>query len=61
MDRHSGIAPTKTLAKLANHVAKKDEKHGGVVLLLDEVAQDVAWRASSSPICGASPTGWRRV
>jgi DNA polymerase V len=37
-----GIAPTKTLAKLANHVAKKEEKHGGVVLLLDEAAQDDA-------------------
>ena len=37
-----GIAPTKTLAKLANHAAKKDRKHGGVVLLLDEAAQDDA-------------------
>ena len=37
-----GIAPTKTLAKAANHVAKKDEKHGGAVLLLDEAAQDAA-------------------
>jgi DNA polymerase V len=37
-----GIAPTKTLAKLANHVAKKDQKHGGVALLQDEAAQDAA-------------------
>jgi DNA polymerase V len=37
-----GIAPTKTLAKAANHIAKKDEKHGGVSLLLDEAAQDAA-------------------
>ncbi len=37
-----GIAPTKTLAKVANHVAKKDEKHGGAVLLLDDAAQDAA-------------------
>jgi DNA polymerase V len=37
-----GIGPTKTLAKVANHVAKKDPKHGGVVLLLDEAAQDPA-------------------
>jgi DNA polymerase V len=37
-----GIAPTKTLAKLANHVAKKDHKHGGVALLLDEMAQNEA-------------------
>jgi DNA polymerase V len=37
-----GIAPTKTLAKVANHAAKKDQKHGGAVLLLDEMAQDDA-------------------
>jgi DNA polymerase V len=37
-----GIAPTKTLAKVANHAAKKDQKHGGAVLLLDEAAQDDA-------------------
>jgi DNA polymerase V len=37
-----GIAPTKTLAKVANHAAKKDQKHGGVVALLDEVARDDA-------------------
>ena len=37
-----GIAPTKTLAKVANHAAKKDQKHGGAVLLLDEAAQDEA-------------------
>jgi DNA polymerase V len=37
-----GIAPTKMLAKVANHAAKKDQKHGGAVLLLDEAAQDDA-------------------
>jgi len=37
-----GIAPTKTLAKVANHLAKKDEKHEGVALLLDEAAQETA-------------------
>ena len=37
-----GIAPTKTLAKVANHAAKKDQKHGGAVLLLDDAAQDDA-------------------
>jgi DNA polymerase V len=37
-----GIAPTKTLAKVANHLAKKEQKHGGGVLLLDEAAQDAA-------------------
>lgn len=30
-----GIAPTKTLAKVANHIAKKDEKQQGVFLLND--------------------------
>ena len=37
-----GIAPTKTLAKVANHAAKKDQKHRGAVLLLDQAAQDEA-------------------
>jgi DNA polymerase V len=37
-----GIAPTKTLAKVANHIAKKDEKHRGAVLLLDETSQNEA-------------------
>src|SRR4029077_19032784 len=31
-----------TLAKVANHAAKKDPKHGGVALLLDEAAKDAA-------------------
>jgi DNA polymerase V len=37
-----GIAPTKTLAKVANHAAKKNQEHGGALLLLDEAAQDAA-------------------
>jgi DNA polymerase V len=37
-----GIAPTKTLVKVANYFAKREEKHGGAVLLLDERAQDAA-------------------
>ena len=36
-----GIVPTKTLAKVANHAAKKDEKQGEAPLLLDEAAQDI--------------------
>jgi nucleotidyltransferase/DNA polymerase involved in DNA repair len=36
------IAPRAALANAANHIAKKDEKHGGAVLLLDEAAQDAA-------------------
>jgi DNA polymerase V len=34
-----GIAPTKTLAKAANRMAKKITDAGGVVLLMDEVSQ----------------------
>jgi DNA polymerase V len=37
-----GIAPTKTLAKVANRFAKKDPEREGVMLLLEEVAQDGA-------------------
>jgi DNA polymerase V len=37
-----GVAPTKTLAKVANRFAKKDAGCGGVLLLLDEAAQEAA-------------------
>ncbi len=37
-----GIAPTKTLAKVANRFAKKDPEREGVLLLLEETAQDAA-------------------
>ena len=37
-----GIAPTKTLAKVANRTAKKDPASGGVCLLLTEQAQEAA-------------------
>lgn len=37
-----GIAPTKTLAKLANHIGKKSKKARGVVSLLTERYQDIA-------------------
>lgn len=33
-----GIAPTKTLAKIANRRAKKDAGTGGVFVLADEAA-----------------------
>ena len=35
-----GIAATKTLAKVANHRAKKDPATGGVFVLMDEAAID---------------------
>jgi DNA polymerase V len=34
-----GIAPTKTLAKVANRFAKKDAERSGVFLLLSEASQ----------------------
>jgi DNA polymerase V len=34
-----GIAPTKTLAKVANRFAKKYSDRGGVCLLLSEASQ----------------------
>ncbi len=37
-----GIAPTKTLAKVANHIAKKNPQHAGVRLLTDQAEQDAA-------------------
>ena len=37
-----GIAPTKTLAKAANRMAKKDPASGGVALLLTRDAQEAA-------------------
>ena len=37
-----GIAPTKVLSKIANHIAKKSNKAGGVVNLMDPKLQDVA-------------------
>ncbi|AYF45698.1 MULTISPECIES: Y-family DNA polymerase [Halobacteriovorax] len=42
-----GIAPSKTLAKIANHIGKKSEKANGVVCLLDERLQDVALKRVS--------------
>ncbi len=35
-----GLAPSKVLAKAANHVAKKNPHHGGIYLLDDPTAQD---------------------
>ena len=37
-----GIAPTKTLAKIANHIGKKSKKANGAVVLLEERLQDIA-------------------
>lgn len=37
-----GIAPSKTLAKIANRAAKKNPASGGVGVLMEQVAQDAA-------------------
>ncbi|RMP19999.1 RulB protein [Pseudomonas coronafaciens pv. atropurpurea] len=43
-----GIAPTKTLAKLANHTAKRLQAHtGGVVDICDPVKRDWVLRNTS--------------
>ena len=49
-----GIAPTKTLAKVANRFAKKDPERVGVLLLLEETAQDAGLSSSGTktPIHG---------
>ena len=52
------VAPRKTLAKVANRLAKKDTAVGGVRLLLGEQAQREALGASNSPTYGASPAAW---
>ncbi len=43
-----GVSSSKTLAKLANHIAKKSKKAEGVVVLLDQSRQDIA--LSKTPI-----------
>jgi DNA polymerase V len=59
-----GIAPTKTLAKVANHLAKKDTAAGGVRLLLGEQSHGTLSTTLNSPTYGglpaASPNGCAR-
>ena len=50
-----GIAPTKTLAKLANRTAKKDPTSGGVCLLLTEAARrDALGRTELTDLWGVA-------
>ncbi len=49
-----GIGPTKTLAKLANHIAKSVPELGGVCDLTDPAAYDIGCRASMSARYGES-------
>jgi DNA polymerase V len=41
-----GIAPNKVLAKIANHIAKRQKQHGGVVDLRDKKVRDEALKAT---------------
>jgi hypothetical protein len=49
-----GIAETKTLAKLANHLAKNSKKAGGVLDLTGSPYKDVALRRTPVEQSGAS-------
>jgi DNA polymerase V len=54
-----GIAPSKTLAKLASDLAKQDEQHGGAV---DWTSASEVWREqalNSIPVGGVWGVGWR--
>jgi DNA polymerase V len=60
-----GIAPTKTLTKAANRMAKKNPAAGGVALLLTEAAQKTALAGMkltdlSGASQGARRRGWTR-
>ena len=57
-----GIGPTKTLAKLANHLAKKNPELGGVCDLTEEAARD-RWlaRTSLDEIWGVGPASQARL
>jgi DNA polymerase V len=57
-----GIGPTKTLAKLANHIAKTVPPLGGVCDLSDEAARD-HWlcRVDLEEVWGIGPAGARKL
>ena len=57
-----GIGPTKTLAKLANHIAKKNAELGGVCDLTDSGTRD-RWlaRTSLDEIWGVGPASQARL
>jgi DNA polymerase V len=56
-----GIAPTKTLAKVANHAAKRMRNMAGRCCCSASRRRMRRWRRSNSPIYGASPAGWLRA
>jgi DNA polymerase V len=56
-----GIAPTKTLAKVANHAAKRMRNMAGRCCCSASRRRMRRWRKSNSPIDGASPASWLRA
>lgn len=54
-----GIAPTKTLAKLASDRAKKDPELMGVLNLVDASSREIEHQLSSLPIGDVWGVGWR--
>lgn len=47
-----GIAPTKVLAKVANHLAKKNDQYGGVVDITDKNIDDILYTVPINDIWG---------
>jgi DNA polymerase V len=57
-----GIAPTKTLAKIANHIAKRSKKSGGVVDLSEPKHRDTALsRVAVGDIWGIGPASAEKL
>lgn len=54
-----GIAPTKTLAKLASERAKKDESLGGVLSLIDLSEEQISSYRRQLPLQDIWGVGWR--
>ena len=55
-----GIGPTKTLAKVANHLAKRDRAGPGVARIDATSRATSPCRRSTSATCGASGWRWKR-
>ncbi|MFZ5760592.1 MAG: Y-family DNA polymerase [Thermodesulfobacteriota bacterium] len=56
-----GIGPTRTLAKIANRVAKKKEEYGGVWTLSEEERDDALRRCPVTDVWGIGPRHGERL
>ncbi|TGM04814.1 Y-family DNA polymerase [Leptospira barantonii] len=57
-----GIGPTKTLSKIANHLAKKREEYGGVFIIDSEAARETALKqVAVADIWGIGPAYSRKL